>query len=363
MRVAVLHDFMDVIGGGEKVALTLARDLPADLYTTEVGEGVVEDAGFAGVDVRSLGGLPRTAPLKQIRASLRFRFARLPGYDAHVMSGNWSHYAAARHAPSLLYCHTPVRAFYDLRQWTIQQLRGPFQRLGARAWIRGHRWWDQRSVARVDRIAANSENVRRRIERFHGRKAVVVHPPVPTSRYRFRELGDFWLSVNRLYPEKRIDLQMRIMRRLPSERLVVVGTGGQGDHSSGYRLTLNPPPNVEFAGQVPEETLLDLYSRCKGLITTAVDEDFGLTPVEAMASGKVVLATNEGGYRETVLDGATGWLLPPDPEAFVAKIQTLDESELGAMRDACRERAKAFDESVFAAKMRRLVEGLAGGGG
>ncbi len=351
MRVAVLHDFLSTIGGGEKVALTLARGIPADLYTTDVDEDVVRKAGFGGVEARSLGDLPRMAPLKQIRASLRFCRARLPDYDAYVMSGNWAHYAAARHGPSLLYCHTPVRAFYDLRDWTIQHLEGPHRQLAARLWIRFHRWWDQRSVARIDRIVANSENVRKRVRKYYGRSAAVVHPPVPTAKFQFKEVGDFWLSVNRLYPEKRLDLQMEIMRRLPLERLVVVGTGAPGDHSKGYRARLKPPPNVEFAGRVTEERLLELYGRCRGLITTAVDEDFGLTPVEAMASGKVVLATDEGGYRESVVHRDTGWLLPPTADAFVAKIQSLDIPTLEGMRWACQERAKVFDESAFIARM------------
>jgi glycosyltransferase involved in cell wall biosynthesis len=98
-----------------------------------------------------------------------------------------------------------------------------------------------------------------------------------------------------------------------------------------------------------------LYATCRGLITTAVDEDFGITPVEAMAAGKCVLATDEGGYRETVVDGRTGFLLPADANLFVRKIQELDVSTLRSMRGACISRAQAFDESVFLHKMRALL--------
>ena len=120
---------------------------------------------------------------------------------------------------------------------------------------------------------------------------------------------------------------------------------------------MDKPPNVEFLGAVDDKTLKNLYTTCKGLITTAYDEDLGLTPIEAMASGKAVLATNEGGYRETVLDGKTGWLLPPQTGAFVKKIKELDRSKLERMKNACIERARVFDEKIFIETIRSIIEG------
>ena len=229
------------------------------------------------------------------------------------------------------------------------------RRAVARAWIRVHRAADRRAVRHVDRIIAISENVRGRVGRWYGRDAEVIYPPVATSRFRFLELGDAWLSVNRLYPEKRIELQMETFRRLPSERLVVVGGYTKGDRTESYVRSLRPPPNVTLAGEVAEAALADLYGRCRGFLTTGVDEDFGITPVEAMAAGKVVLATDEGGYRETVVPGRTGFLIPPDPEAFARTIQGLDTARLLSMRQACVARAREFDESVFLSRMRAAI--------
>src|SRR2546428_173505 len=98
-------------------------------------------------------------------------------------------------------------------------------------------------------------------------------------------------------------------------------------------------------------TLRPLYARCRGVISTAVDEDFGMTPVEAMASGKSVLATNEGGHRETIVDGRTGFLLPPTVDAFASRISSLSDAALESMRDACIDRARQFDVAIFLAKM------------
>jgi glycosyltransferase involved in cell wall biosynthesis len=357
MNVAIFHDFMGSIGGGEKLVLTLAKALSADLYTTDLNTDIVQKLGYGDVNIVNLGPLSKTPPLKQIDASMKFKRLKVDKeYDFHVFSGNWSHYAAEKLHPNLLYCHTPVRAFYDLKEWTIKNLDNAMQRLGARIWIFTHKRFNERSIQHVDSIVANSENVKGRIKRFYNRDATVINPPVPTKLFEFKEVGDFWLSVNRLYPEKRIDLQYEIFRRLPDERLKIVGGSTLGDHSKAYMSKLGDvPPNVELLGQVSREELTDLYARCKGFIATAVDEDFGMTPVEAMASGKVTLATNEGGFRETLVDGVTGWLLPADRDAFVGKIRTLTQDGLMTMREACLKRSMLFDEAAFVSKMRKYI--------
>ena len=105
-------------------------------------------------------------------------------------------------------------------------------------------------------------------------------------------------------PEKRIELQIEAFRKMPEERLIIVGGYAPGDHASRYaeKIKQTLPLNVILCGEIPEEELRDLYSCCKAHICTALDEDYGLTPLEAMASGKAVVAVNEGGYRETVTE-------------------------------------------------------------
>src|SRR2546428_11889553 len=119
---------------------------------------------------------------------------------------------------------------------------------------------------------------------------------------------------------------------------------------------LGPPPKVGFLGEVGEQELLGLYAACRGLVAVSVDEDFGLTPVEAMSSGKAVIAVNDGGYKETVIDGTTGWLVPPDSASLALAIRDTDPARLAAMREACGARARSFDRSVFVARMQEPVE-------
>lgn len=310
------------------------------------------DAG--NVKVIDLGRLASTPVLRQIQASLRFAGADFDDYDFYFFSGNWSRCAGKSHRPNIFYCHTPVRAFYDFKTRYLSELPPP-QRLLARAWIAVHSRWDRETIGHMDQIVANSENVKGRIKRYYGRESTVVNPPVATAKFRFDEVGDYWLSVNRIRPEKRIDLQIEIFRRLPAEKLLIVGDIAREVTARAVVSQLKIPPNVQLTGAVHQKRLADLYAKCKGFITTAVDEDFGMTPVEAMASGKAVLATDEGGYRETVIDGSTGWLLPIDADAFASKIKSLDEGRLKAMKDKCIARAREFDEGRFIERMRELM--------
>jgi glycosyltransferase involved in cell wall biosynthesis len=336
----------------------MAQILDADIITTDT-----DALPRIGPDMRviSLGATTKIPGLKQIDASRKFYFCNFSReYDFFIFSGNWAHYAAHRHHPNLWYCHTPVRAFYDLYLTFIQRL--PFlKRIAFRGWVTVHRFFDRRSVGQVDSIVTNSRNTRQRIGNYYGREAEIIYPPVEVSRFSCRESGNFWLSVNRIYPEKRIELQIEAFRILPGERLVIVGGFSEGDHAAAYAENLKQglPGNVEWLGEISEQHLVDLYSRCKGLICTALDEDFGLTPLEAMASGKPVIAVDEGGFRETVIPG-TGVLVQPAPAEIVTAIHLLNRSQ-ESCRDACFARAKEFDLPVFGGKIQKAVkEAIAG---
>ncbi|MEK6977615.1 MAG: glycosyltransferase [Candidatus Hydrothermarchaeota archaeon] len=360
MRVAIFHDYIGSIGGGEKLILSLARALDATVITTDVNERSLENMGFGGLRVSSLGETWKVAPFKQVSASLMFyRCDFSSEYDFFIFSGNWAHYASRHHRPNLWYCHTPVRAFYDLRDYVIRNQKTPIHRLVARGWIAVHSLVDRRSVSRIDGIVANSANTQERIRRYYGRESTVVYPPVPTASFRYKKNGDFWLSVNRLYPEKRVPLQIEAFRRLPHERLKIVGWYSKGDHaerSLGYLNSL--PPNVELLGEVKEEELQGLYAECRAFITTSMDEDFGMTAIEAMAAGKPVVAVDEGGYRESVIDGVTGRLVGPTVEAITAAIEEVSR-EPGRYREACEKRARAFDVSIFIERMKEEIETIA----
>ena len=355
MKIAIFHDYFGAIGGGERVTLDLATALNADIITTDT------DAIHAlntSVKIRSLGKTIKLYPLKQISATGMFYSADFSElYDFFIFTGIWSHYAARKHSPNLWYCYTPPRVFYDLYQTSLYRHTFVKRQLN-RLWISCHRILDQQSVHRVDHIATISDNVRRRIKQYYDRDAIVIYPPVNTSDFSFSEYGDFWLSVNRLYPEKRIDLQIESFRKIPDERLLIVGGYAEGDHQDRYvtKLKEKLPQNVEILGGVSEADLHDLYARCRGLVCTALDEDFGLTPLEAMAAGKPVVAVNEGGFCETVT-AETGVLVDADPSKIADAVQQISANP-DQYQEACIMRAAQFDISIFKEKMRSLVKSI-----
>ncbi len=353
MKIAIFHDYFGAIGGAEKVTVCMANALDADVITTDTR--ALGALSLPGKCI-SLGETVKLPPLKQISATKMYHDCDFSdAYDFFVFSGNWAQYAGKKHHPNLWYCHSPTRAFYDL--YDVYLSRQSFvRRQFFRLWANGHRVLDQRSVRHVDRIVTNSENVRDRIKTFYNRDASVIYPPIDTSEFTCKGYGDFWLSVNRLYPEKRIELQIEAFRSMPDEHLVIVGGYSEGDHAGPYveRIRRSLPRNVELRGEVSEDELVDLYARCKGFITTARDEDFGMTPVEAMAAGKPVVAVREGGYCESVIDGATGLLVDPNALSLVAAICNIsqDPEKFG---NACLERSKLFDIALFEEKIRALI--------
>lgn len=353
MKIAIFHDYFGAIGGGEKVVIEMAKILDADIITTDTDAVAKIDPG---VRVLSLGRTLKYPGLKQISAALKFYFCDFSKkYDLFIFSGNWAHYAAHRHHPNIWYCHTPVRAFYD--NYEIFSSSLPFlKRQLFHAYVSVFRWLDKKSISKIDRIIANSKNIRNRIQQYLTQESVVIYPPVITENLHFTEYGNFWLSVNRLYPEKQIGLQIESFRNMPDERLVIAGGYAQGDHSSGYvkKINENYPSNVSFLGEVQDTELVELYARCKGLICTANNEDFGLTPLEAMAAGKPIVAVDSGGYRETVTE-QTGILVKADVYSIVLAVREISRDP-ARYKNACLDRAKQFDIEIFREKIRDIIK-------
>jgi len=359
MKIAIFHDWIGAIGGGEKLILTLAREIHADVITTDMNVESIRKMGFEDVNIISLGRTIKLPVLKQLSLSFLFAFCDFTGkYDFFIFSNNFSYFAARRHKPNLWYCFSPPRIFYDL--YTVFEQKEPLiRRQFFKAWVAVHRSVSRKFVDHVESIVAISENVQKRIQKFYSLDSIVVYPGIDISKYRCDKYGDFWLSVNRLYPEKRIELQINSFRQMPDEKLIIVGDFTKGDYSEGYASLIlkDLPDNIKIVGSISESELIYLYATCKGHITTALDEDFGMTPVEAMASGKPVLAVREGGYLETVVDGVTGMLVESNEEAIINAIKLISRNP-EKYKNECMDRAKDFDMTIFIKKMKDIIISL-----
>lgn len=352
VKIAIFHDYFGAIGGGEKVVIAMAKILDADIITTDTDAVRKIDPS---VRVISLGKTIKYPGLKQISATLMFYFCDFSkNYDVFIFSGNWAHYAGHRHHPNLWYCHILVPAMYEKGVPFISE-KSIFVKKIFWVWKIIHSKIDIRSIRNIDHIVANSEHIKEKISHYYRCDAKVIYPPLDVGQFFCISYENFWMSVNRLYPEKRIELQIESFRKLPDETLVIVGGFAEGDHATPYaeKIQTNLPINVRIFGQVSESELINLYARCRGLICTSIDEPFGLTPLEAIASGKPVIAVDSGGFRETVTRD-TGILVQPNVESIINAIRQVSKDP-ERYHDACIERAKKFDEAIFKEKIRTIV--------
>ncbi len=361
MNIAIFHNFMDNIGGAEAVTLTLSRELNADIYTTNVDEDKIRRMGFDPAKVRSIGKVPLNAPFRQQMALWRFRRLKLKKpYDFFIIAGDWAMSAAVIHKPNLWYVHSPIREIWDLYDYTRANIVHPLKRPLFDLWVSYNRKLNISYTDHVERMACNSNNTSARVKKYLNREAAIVHPPVETSRYHCREHSNYWLSVNRLIGHKRVDLQIEAFRGMPEEKLIIVGSYEQSRHFRAYaeQIQKQRPSNVEVKSWVRSEELIELYARCKGFIATAADEDFGMTLVEAMASGKPVIAAKEGGYRETVT-AETGVLIESITvdalRSEIQKMSALLKNDPDHYRRACVDRAKNFDTQIFIQNIKALL--------
>lgn len=365
MKVAIFHNFMDNIGGAEKVGLILARELKADIYTTNIDKEKIKKMGFSDViqRIRSIGKVPLNAPFRQQISLLKFRYLNLKDkYDFYIIDGDWAMSACVNNKPNLWYVHSPIREIWDLYKYTRENIV-PF---GLRTifdfWVYYNRYLNKKYVNHVGKIVCNSENTKQRVKKYLGKNASIIYPPIETSKFYYKKNGDFWLSVNRLITHKRVDIQVKAFSKLPDEKLIIVGSYEQSRHFKAYAEYIKKikPRNVKILSWIDDKKLRELYANCKGFITTSQDEDFGMNVVEAMASGKPVIAPNEGGYKETIINGKTGILIDNINEnKLVEAIKKLGkeiEKDSLNFKKSCQKQAKKFDIEVFIKKMKELIK-------
>ena len=344
-RVALVHDFLLDVRGAERVFLALCDLFPeADLFTA-----VYDERGTEG---RFADRRPATSFLQRTRPNARTFRALLPlypyamealdlrGYDLVISSSSaWAHGVIAdADAIHLCYCHNPFRYAWNAREVTLAKY-DPLRRAVLGFVFQRWRQWDWIAAQRVDFYAANSETTRKRVKRYFGREADVLYPPVETTRFAPGPVGNDYVVLSELMPHKRIDLAVEAFSELQLP-LTVVGNG-----PDARRLRRIAGPSIRFTGRVSDDEAAALLSSAKALVVTATEE-FGIAAVEAQAAGRPVIALNEGGVRETVVEGETGVFFErPEPASLVEAVRGFDP--LAVDPQACVDNAARFDVSHF----------------
>jgi glycosyltransferase involved in cell wall biosynthesis len=353
-RVALVHDFLLDLRGAERVFLSLCDAFPeADVFTAVYDEDGTEGR-FAGRNVRTtfLQALRPTA--RTFRVLLPFypgamESLDLRGYDVVVSSSSaWAHGVIPdESAVHVCYCHNPFRYAWNARDETLAR-RDRLSRAVLRVIFQRWRQWDWIAAQRVDAYVANSATTQLRIERFFNRRAEVLHPPVQTSRFEPGSVGDAYVILSELVPHKHIEVAVRAFNELRRPLHIV------GDGPDERRLRRLAGPTIRFAGRVSDAEVAAALRSAKALVVTA-KEEFGIAAVEAQASGRPVVALDEGGVPETVLEGLTGtFYAGNDPDALAAAVLRFDADAVDPQ--ACVQNAERFDEAHFRHGIRAIVE-------
>src|SRR4051794_9225858 len=273
----------------------------------------------------------------------------LRGYDLVLSSSSaWAHGVIPdENAVHVCYCHNPFRYAWNARDETLAR-RDPASRAALRLIFQRWRQWDWIAAQRVDRYVVNSETTRKRVRRFFGRDADVVHPPVITSRFAPGAVGPQYLVLSELVAHKHLDVAVRAFNALRPPLLVV------GDGPDARRLRRMAGPTIEFAGRLTDAQTALALQRARALVVTA-QEEFGIAAVEAQAAGRPVVALDAGGVRETVIDGVTGAFFgAPEPDALADAVRAFDVDAVDPA--ACVANARRFDEAVFQRHMGAIVD-------
>lgn len=357
MRVALLHYWIVNWRGGEKVLKAIAELFPsADIFAHVVDPELVRRE-FPGRKVTTTFIARLPWPRRFYQSYLPLMPAALEqldlrGYDLIISSesGPAKGVVVDPGATHICYCHSPMRYVWDLYHEYREQ-SGLVTRTVMAPLLHYVRLWDQVSAQRVDHYVANSRFVARRIDKYYRRTASVIHPPVAVDDFDGSRPGeDFYLSVGQLVSYKRPDLLVEAFNAL-DKPLVMIGGG-----SLLKSLRRRARANVHLLGPQPFDVIRDHYARCRAVVFPGV-EDFGMVPVEAMASGKPVICYGRGGVLETVVDGSTGLMFNEQTGDCLADAVIRFEAQAGTFdREAIRAHARQFSEPVFSSRFRAFVE-------
>jgi glycosyltransferase involved in cell wall biosynthesis len=364
--VAIAHDYLTQRGGAERVVLAMARAFPgAPIYTTLYDpEGTYPE--FADLNI-IVSPLNRLAPLRRHHrlalpllapASSRVQITE----DVVVASSSgWAH-GFSSHGPKLVYCHSPARWLYLTQEGVGTGTRGRLKSAAAKGLGGSLRSWDRRAAMRADRYLATSSVIRDRIASVYGIDADILPPPhgitteglrVPVKGVQEWAPDGYHLVVSRLMPCKNVDDVVIDFADLPDERLLIVGAGplrGALEASAG--------PNVRLIEDLSDPQLRWVYAGAKALIAPS-REDFGLTPLEAGAFGKPVIALRAGAYLDTVRAGRTGLFFDaapngtPVPDGILTAVRAAADRDWDA--DLIRAHVETFAEPRFRALLRDAV--------
>jgi glycosyltransferase involved in cell wall biosynthesis len=357
VRVALVHDWLNQIGGAEDVLAALVNLYPQSPIYTSIYAPDLMPAEYRQWDIRTLwlDQLPGIHQHHQPYLPLYpvgWNGLDLSEYDV-VLSNKSGFCHGLRHGDSTLhlcYCLAPTRYVWQLDAYIAREGIGRAQEMVLRPIVAALKRWDYAAAQRVDAFIAISTEIQQRIKTYYDRDSIIIYPPVDTARFAVQQgqVEDYFLIVSRLIPYKRIDLAVQAATQLG----LPLKIGGKGRDLD--RLKAMAGPTVEFLGYVPDDALPGLMARCRAFLFPGL-EDFGITPVQAQAAGRPVIAFGGGGALDTVIPCVTGELFHEmTVDSLAAVMADFDTAKYDSA--AIRAHAAKFDTQVFNTQLMAYVE-------
>jgi len=356
VRLALVHDFLNQFGGAERVVAALHELYPMDPIFTSICDQSKLPPEFQRMDIRTsfMQQLPfvmRFFKLYFMLYPIAFERFDLSGYDV-ILSSSSAFAKGVKKQPGQLhicYCHTPMRFVWRYDDYVARESIPGWAKSILPFLLEPVRRWDLQTAAKVDSFIANSRNVAERIKQTYGRESVIINPPVDCDYFKPASMDhDYFLVVSRLNSYKRIDLVIETFNQLDLP-LKIIGAG-----PDKRKLQQIARPNVEFLGRRTDEEVAQHLAECRALVFPG-DEDFGIVPLEANASGRPVIAFQAGGALETVVDGETGVFFDEQtPQSLGLAIKRFQFESFDKQR--LRQHALKFDKEVFKRKIKDFVD-------
>lgn len=360
LRVAIVHDWLVSLGGGERVVESLTKLFPqAVVYTSVYKPESMPILKQNKVKTTFLQHWPLAKKKHQLYSPLRplaFEMLELSDYDLVISSSSAESKGVITRSETLhiAYIHTPTRYYWSGYEDYLAHpgfgALNPLARAVLPRMVKKLRRWDYAAAQRPNHLVANSAEVAGRIKKYYDRESTVIHPPVEVERFLDKpsKEGDYYLVVSRLIPYKKTDLAIEACNKL-GKKLIVVGRGT--DYKNLQKLA---GPTVEFVQDADDKQVEKLFLNCKAFLFPAF-EDFGITPVEAMAAGKPVICYGQGGATESVVNGKTGVFFPKQTGDSLA--QAIEDFEkLKFDSKTIRGHAKKFSETRFLEEIGGYIE-------
>lgn len=356
-KIAIYSDSLMSRGGGAHVVRELATALNADIITCEVDENFRNSLPKT-IKIITTGSLFKNVSVpffSLFESPFRFYFMKDKKYDLNIYVGNYSIFAARNTKNNVWLCFSPNRIMYDLKDWKLKT--SPFvNRIFLYLHVLLFQKIDNYLIKNHIRlIIAQNQNVKDRVSKYYQKRSLVIHSPVNTVNYYFKKVGDFYLTVSRLVPEKRILLIAEAFSLMPNKKLIIVGSGSE---QKNIEKLIKSKDNITLLDNLDDDGVRELYSECFATIYMPINEDFGLVPIESMASGKICVAANEGGCKETIVNMVTGVLISPTVSDIVTTVNTIVEKDVLSMKNDCIERARMFDTSLFVREWKVVTQRL-----